>query len=143
MTVRRAVARLGDGLPPQGHDQGRDRACHSQGPCRPAPHPPDIADRRSERPLGAPLTAREISILELIAEGRANQQTAEARNISEATVKYYVSNVLAKLGVPDRTQAAIGALERGIAHLSMHRRHAGPAATQRRAHRTGQFGDLV
>jgi DNA-binding NarL/FixJ family response regulator len=59
--------------------------------------------------LGA-LTAREREVLAQIAEGRSNRQIARLLQMSEKTVKTHVSSVLAKLGVADRTQAALYAV---------------------------------
>ena len=61
------------------------------------------------------LTAREREVLAQIAEGRSNREIARLLNMSEKTVKTHVSSVLAKLGVADRTQAALHAVrENGI-----------------------------
>ncbi len=56
------------------------------------------------------LTAREREVLAQIAEGRSNREIARLLNMSEKTVKTHVSSVLAKLGVADRTQAALHAV---------------------------------
>lgn len=61
------------------------------------------------------LTNRELEVLRLIACGMNNHEIAEQMVISEKTVKTHVSNVLGKLGVEDRTQAAIWALKHGLA----------------------------
>jgi len=63
----------------------------------------------------AGLTGREQEILQLIAEGMNNRGIAEKLFISEKTVKTHVSNILGKLGLADRTQAAIYALRHGSA----------------------------
>jgi NarL family two-component system response regulator LiaR len=60
------------------------------------------------------LTARELEVLHLIATGLSNRAIAEKMVISEKTVKTHVSNLLAKLGVEDRTKAAIWALQHGL-----------------------------
>src|SRR5512141_3111658 len=60
------------------------------------------------------LSAREREVLSLMAEGLSNQQIAEQLGIGEKTVKTHVSNVLAKLGVGDRTQAAVFAWKAGM-----------------------------
>ncbi|HTQ94512.1 MAG TPA: response regulator transcription factor, partial [Streptosporangiaceae bacterium] len=61
------------------------------------------------------LTSREREVLAEIAKGRSNREIARALTVSEKTVKAHVSSVLAKLGVQDRTQAALIAVrhERG------------------------------
>jgi DNA-binding NarL/FixJ family response regulator len=63
------------------------------------------APAKSEDPL-ASLTPQEARILDFIAEGRTNRQIGEAMFLAEKTVKNYVSNLLAKLGMQRRTQAA-------------------------------------
>jgi len=60
------------------------------------------------------LTQRELDVLRLIAQGLSNQEIAQALTISEKTVKTHVSNILSKLRVDDRTQAAIYALKKGL-----------------------------
>jgi DNA-binding NarL/FixJ family response regulator len=60
------------------------------------------------------LTERELEVLRLIAQGLNNQQIAQQLTISEKTVKTHVSNILGKLHVEDRTQAAIYALKKGL-----------------------------
>ncbi|WP_307846133.1 response regulator transcription factor [Actinospica durhamensis] len=56
------------------------------------------------------LTAREHEVLDLIAAGRSNREIARALTLAEKTVKTHVSNILMKLGVADRTQAALWAV---------------------------------
>jgi len=65
------------------------------------------------------LSAREVQVLELIVRGLANKQIAYTLNIAEHTVKNHVKNILSKLGVQDRTQAATAAIQRGIIHLNL------------------------
>ena len=60
------------------------------------------------------LTAREIEVLKLIAEGMINKEIARQLYISEKTVKNHVSNIFRKLDVSDRTQAAIYAFKHNI-----------------------------
>ena len=60
------------------------------------------------------LTGREREVLALIARGRANKRIALELGISEKTVKTHVGHVLAKLGVADRTQAAVLAVQEGL-----------------------------
>jgi NarL family two-component system response regulator LiaR len=64
-----------------------------------------------------PLTNREVEVLRVIAHGLTNEQIAEKLFISEATVRTHVSNILGKLGVENRTQAALYALRVGLASL--------------------------
>ena len=73
---------------------------------------------QSPRPTtgdGETLTRREREVLELIAAGRSNKRIARELGIAEKTVKTHVGHVLAKLGVADRTQAALLAVQRGLA----------------------------
>jgi DNA-binding NarL/FixJ family response regulator len=70
--------------------------------------------RRREQPLVEPLSARELEVLALVAEGLSNREIGERLFITEGTVKNHVSNVLAKLGVRDRTQATLRAQELGL-----------------------------
>jgi DNA-binding NarL/FixJ family response regulator len=63
------------------------------------------------------LTEREIDVLRLIAGGKANKEIAMALSIGEQTVKTHVSNILMKLGVQSRTQAALHAAQIGLAPL--------------------------
>jgi DNA-binding CsgD family transcriptional regulator/tetratricopeptide (TPR) repeat protein len=65
-------------------------------------------------PAGAELTAREQEVLELIAAGRSNRQIAELLYISEKTASVHVSNILRKLGVASRGEAAAAAYRRGL-----------------------------
>jgi NarL family two-component system response regulator LiaR len=60
------------------------------------------------------LTPRERDVLAAIAQGRSNREIARELRISEETVKSHVSSVLSKLGLADRTQAAIYALRHGV-----------------------------
>jgi NarL family two-component system response regulator LiaR len=64
-----------------------------------------------------PLTEREIDVLQLVARGRSNREIAGALYISEATVRTHMSNILAKLNLGSRTQAALYALREGLASL--------------------------
>ena len=64
------------------------------------------------------LTAREREVLAAIARGRANREIARDLGLAEKTVKTHVSAILTKLGVQDRTQAALYAVQHGLAHPS-------------------------
>lgn len=68
-------------------------------------------------PTEEPLTEREVETLRLIAQGLTNQEIAEQLTISERTVGKHVSNILDKLHLANRTQAALYALRRGLASL--------------------------
>ena len=74
---------------------------------------PDAAPRRSQ-PLVVPLSERELGVLRLLAEGGSNREIAAALFLAEGTVKNHVTNVLAKLGARDRTQAALRARGLGL-----------------------------
>jgi two-component system, NarL family, response regulator LiaR len=64
------------------------------------------------------LTERETAVLRLLAKGQANKQVARALGIGEQTVKTHVSNILGKLQLQSRTQAALYAVERGLVSAS-------------------------
>jgi NarL family two-component system response regulator LiaR len=64
-----------------------------------------------------PLTERELQVLQLVAQGQSNQEIANQLMISEATVRTHVSNILGKLHLASRTQAALYALRKGLASL--------------------------
>jgi two-component system NarL family response regulator len=79
--------------------------------------PPEVGARLADRIPLSDLTARERLVLTLLVRGRRNRQIAEELGISEGTVKSHVSNIMLKLGVSDRTEAATVAIERGLVHL--------------------------
>ncbi|MCO5197916.1 MAG: response regulator transcription factor [Anaerolineae bacterium] len=66
------------------------------------------------QPLVEPLSNREMEILEILATGASNKEIAAQLFIAEGTVKNHVTNILGKLGVRDRTQAALKAKELGL-----------------------------
>jgi two-component system, NarL family, response regulator LiaR len=68
-----------------------------------------------EAAAGPNLTPRELEVLAQLARGRANKAIAFELGVAERTVKTHVSNILAKLGFTDRTQAAVYAVEHGLA----------------------------
>jgi len=78
---------------------------------------PDVSYELAEHVSDDPLTETEISVLQLIAQGKANKEIARALSTSEATVKWQVRTILSKLGVQDRTHAAMIGLKRGIIEL--------------------------
>ena len=61
-----------------------------------------------------PLSGREVEILRLVARGYNNREIADALTIAEGTVKNYISSILSKMGVRDRTRAVLKALEEGL-----------------------------
>jgi DNA-binding NarL/FixJ family response regulator len=65
------------------------------------------------QPIFAPLSPREVEILDNIAQGMTNKQVAYALSISEQTVKNHMSSILRKLSVNDRTQAVVYAMRQG------------------------------
>ena len=81
------------------------RLAHAE---RREPQPPPQGTRAS---LGETLTPREVEVLQLLTTGQTNQQIAETLMISKGTVKVHVERIIRKLGVSDRTQAAVRAFE--------------------------------
>jgi len=65
------------------------------------------------------LTERETEVLRLLAQGQSNKEIAQALSIGEKTVKTHVSNILSKLSVPSRTQAALYAVRIGLVSLGI------------------------
>lgn len=74
----------------------------------------DEFSTRPSKPAADDLTERELEVLRLIARGRSNREIATELVLSEKTVKTHVSNILSKLHLSDRTQAAIYALREGL-----------------------------
>jgi len=79
--------------------------------------PAPVGALLAERSPGAGLTERELEVLRLLARGLSNRALAETLGISENTVRIHVAHILQKLGVDDRTQAVITAIQRGIVHV--------------------------
>jgi DNA-binding NarL/FixJ family response regulator len=79
--------------------------------------PPVIAQKLAERMGTEQLTNREQDVLEQIVRGKSNKEIGAELDISEATVKTHINNLLGKLGVTDRTQAATAAIQRGLVQL--------------------------
>lgn len=79
--------------------------------------PHAISVKLEARSLREPLSPREVAILRLIVQGAANKEIVTALHLSGGTVKRHVSLILEKLDAPDRTRAAILAIERGIVRL--------------------------
>ena len=75
----------------------------------------ELAERgAAEEADAAKLTPRELEVLRLIAQGKANRDIAAELVVSEKTVKTHVSNILAKLHLADRTQAALYAVRQRL-----------------------------
>lgn len=70
--------------------------------------------RPRARPLVEPLSAREVEVLRHLARGKSNKEIGVALDLAEGTVKNHMTNILGKLGVLDRTQAALLAREMGL-----------------------------
>ena len=79
--------------------------------------PPEIAAQLADHMSDETLTAREIEILQQVAEGSRNRDIADRLFISEGTVKVHIQHIMGKLGASDRTQAITIAVRRGIIHL--------------------------
>jgi NarL family two-component system response regulator LiaR len=72
----------------------------------------------AEKPLSPdPLTKREIDVLQVLAKGKSNRDIANELSISETTVRTHVSNILGKLHLASRTEAALYAIKEGMASL--------------------------
>jgi DNA-binding NarL/FixJ family response regulator len=85
-----------------------------------APLAPAVASRLMQRMRGSAeesLSAREIEVLDLVAQGTSNKEIAKRLWISETTVKSHMLHIFEKLGVTDRTAAVTEALRRGILRL--------------------------
>lgn len=89
------------------------RRVHAGGRFLPSP----VSRTLKSRTPNSDLSSREREVLQLIVRGRSNKEIAAGLGITEATVKCHVGVILSRLGVSDRTQAAIAALQRGLAHL--------------------------
>jgi DNA-binding NarL/FixJ family response regulator len=79
--------------------------------------PKEIATKLDTRDPMATLSEREHQVLRQLVEGKSNKEIASDLGLTEATVKGYVSSILAHLDVADRTQAVVIALRRGLVHL--------------------------
>lgn len=76
--------------------------------------PRHIAARLADRMSRSDLTARELQILELVADGSTNKEIATALTISENTVRHHVNSIMDKLNVSDRTEAVATAIRSGV-----------------------------
>jgi DNA-binding NarL/FixJ family response regulator len=82
------------------------------------PIPQEVARKLADRLTLSNLTPREIEVVKLVADGLRNKEIGGRLGISEETVQGHMKNILSKLGVNDRTKAAIIAAQRGIIHLN-------------------------
>ncbi|WP_445251639.1 MULTISPECIES: response regulator [unclassified Microcoleus] len=79
--------------------------------------PSAVGAKLAARIDNAQLSDRELEVIRQIVTGKCNHEISQFLHISESTVKFHINNILGKLGVSDRTQAAISALKRGIVSL--------------------------
>jgi DNA-binding NarL/FixJ family response regulator len=88
-------------------------AARGESPLAPRAAAELLADRKS-RPPTVELTGRELEVLRLVVDGLANKQIARRLGISEKTVKGHLTNLFQRIGVVDRTQAALWAERNGV-----------------------------
>lgn len=79
--------------------------------------PPEVGAKLAQRISRPQLSDREQEVLDLMAQGKSNQDIANALYISEGTVKFHITSILRKLRASDRTQAVLTALKRGMTNL--------------------------
>lgn len=79
---------------------------------------PKLAERLAQRQKRPELSQREMEVLHLLVRGRSNKEIASSLFITEDTVKAHLKTLFVKLGVQDRTDAAITAIRQGIVHLN-------------------------
>jgi DNA-binding NarL/FixJ family response regulator len=104
----RLIRRLAEGSEPPAQERRQQELRPRQ---EPAPQRPQ--GREAPPPLEA-LTPREVEVLQYLAQGQTNPDIARTLSVSRGTVKVHVQHIIAKLGVSDRTQAAIRALDLGL-----------------------------
>jgi DNA-binding NarL/FixJ family response regulator len=80
--------------------------------------PPQVGAKLVQRMTMPELSDRELEVLQLMAKGKTNPQISANLDIAESTVRFHINHILSKLGVSDRTQAVITAVNRGIVSLS-------------------------
>jgi len=79
--------------------------------------PPDVAQQLAEHAADDAITARELDVLRMVAQGKANKTIASDLNIAEHTVKNHMKSILSKLGADDRTGAVVIAARRGYIEI--------------------------
>ena len=84
-------------------------------------HKPHPGESKHVEPLDDALTPRETEVLGLVTTGQTNQEIAQTLTISKGTAKVHVERIIRKLGVSDRTQAAVRAIELGVASADIGR----------------------
>ena len=77
-----------------------------------------LSGHKEAETLVAPLTNREVEILNYVAQGYANKQIAAEISISEQTIKNHITSIMAKLNANARTQAVVIAVKKGLISLS-------------------------
>ncbi len=80
--------------------------------------PPGVQDKLRERSCQVHLSCREVAVLRLVAQGLSNKEIAHELNVSETTAKTFLARTMKKLGVHDRTQAVLAAMQRGVLESS-------------------------
>jgi two-component system, NarL family, response regulator len=80
--------------------------------------PSGLGQTSAEQPLIEPLSARELEVLQLMAEGLTDREISDRLIITEHTAKNHVANILGKLGASNRTQAVVSAVRKGILDLT-------------------------
>jgi DNA-binding NarL/FixJ family response regulator len=79
--------------------------------------PADVAQQMAEHAADDAITARELDVLRMVAQGKANKTIASDLNIAEHTVKNHMKSILSKLGADDRTGAVVIAARRGYIEI--------------------------
>ena len=79
---------------------------------------PSSGAAKSPEPVRESLTPRELEVLRLLAQGLTNRQISQELVVSAATIKVHIEHLIAKLGVSDRTQAAVRASQAGLLHTA-------------------------
>lgn len=79
--------------------------------------PTELQQKLSARKAQDTLSDREHEVLSLLAKGMSNKTIAATLGVAEGTIKTHVGVILARLGVEDRTQAVLAAIQRGLVHL--------------------------
>jgi NarL family two-component system response regulator LiaR len=77
----------------------------------------ELSQPSAQPPTSAPLTEREVEVLRLVAQGYSNREIADQLSVKETTARTHMSNILSKLHLASRTQAALYALRKGLASL--------------------------